>query len=235
MQKDGKDKSMRIRKIVIGVICMLGMVISLLRTEISAQATVYKEGFTYQKLPKEIKKKIKGVSYHKNPYISYSDLRYVKVRYYNFQGKIKSGELIVNKKIAAKTVKIFYELYEIKYPIQSIKLVDEYGADDEKSMAANNTSAFNYRKVAGTNRLSKHALGLAIDINPRINPYINSKGVLAPKNAKVYQVRDVKKCKGKYAKYMIQRNSKITKIFKKYGFSWGGDWKYSKDYQHFEL
>lgn len=227
--------NIKLRKKLTGVICMLGMIVSMLHMAVPVQAVVYREGFTYQKLPKQVKKKINGVSYHKNPRIKYRDLRYVKVKYYNFQGKVKVGELIVNKKIAAKTVKIFYELYQIKYPIQSIRLVDEYGADDEKSMAANNTSAFNFRNVAGASRLSKHALGLAIDINPRINPYINSKGVLAPENGKAYKERDVKKCKGKYAKYMIQKNSKVTRIFKKYGFSWGGDWKYSKDYQHFEI
>ena len=214
---------------------MLGMIVSLLQSNITVQATVYKDGFTYQKLPGRIKKKINGVSFHKNSSITYDDLRYVKVKYYNFNGKVKTGELIVNKKIAKKTVKIFDELFQIKYPIQRIRLVDEYQADDEKSMADNNTSSFNFRTVAGTNRLSKHALGLAIDINPRINPYINSKGVLTPGNGKIYKVRDVKKCKGKYARYMIQKNSQITKIFKKYGFSWGGDWKYSKDYQHFEM
>lgn len=219
----------------IGVICMLALIFSLFSMPQKAQAAVYKKGFTYQKLPKRIKKKITGVSYKKNPYIKYSDLRYVKVRYYDFSGKIQYGELIVNKKIARKTVKIFYELYRIKYPIQRMRLVDEYGADDEKSMRANNTSAFNYRTVAGTNKLSKHALGLAIDINPRINPYINSKGVLTPKNGKAYRIRNKKKCKGKYAKYMIKKNSRITKIFKKYGFTWGGDWVYSKDYQHFQM
>lgn len=214
---------------------MLAIFSSLIGTPPKAQAKIYKKGFTYQKLPTRIKKKITGVSYRKNSQIKYSDLRYVKVRYYDFSGKVKSGELIVNKKIAKKTVKIFYELYKIKYPIERMKLVDEYGADDEKSMRANNTSAFNYRTVAGTSRLSKHAMGLAIDINPRINPYINSKGILAPANAKVYRCRNKSKCSGKYANYMIKRNSKITKIFKKYGFTWGGDWKYSKDYQHFEM
>lgn len=226
---------MRIGKRLTGVICVLGMIVSLLHMNITVQAMVYKDGFTYQKLPSRIKKKINGVSFHKNSSITYGDLRYVKVKYYNFNGKIKTGELIVNKKIAKKAVKIFYELFQIKYPIQRIRLVDEYQADDEKSMADNNTSSFNFRTIAGTNRLSKHALGLAIDINPRINPYINSKGVLTPENGKIYKVRDMKKCKGKYAKYMIHKNSQITKIFKKYGFSWGGDWKYSKDYQHFEM
>ncbi len=214
---------------------MIGMLVSLLHMDYAAQAKVYKDGFTYQKLTGQIKKKIKGVSFHKNSYITYDDLRYVRVKYYNFNGEVRNGELIVNKKIAKKTVQIFYELFQIKYPIQRIRLIDEYNADDEKSMEANNTSSFNFRTVAGTNRLSKHALGLAIDINPRINPYINSKGILSPENGKAYRVRDVKKCKGKYARYMIQKNSRITKIFKKYGFRWGGDWKYSKDYQHFEI
>lgn len=219
----------------IGIICILLICSSLFGSSPKVLAKVYKKGFTYQKLPRHIKKKITGVSYQKNRSVPYRDLRYVKVRYYDFSGKVQKGELIVNKKIAKKTVKIFYELYQIKYPIERMKLVDEYGADDEQSMRANNTSAFNYRTVAGTNKLSKHALGMAIDINPRINPYINSKGILTPANAKVYQCRNKKKCKGKYARYMIQSNSKITKIFKKYGFSWGGDWKYSKDYQHFEM
>lgn len=219
----------------LSMVCILAIATSLFSSAARTQAKVYKKGFSYQKLPQQIKKKITGVSYRKNPHIQYQDLRYVKVRYYDFNGKIQDGELIVNKKIAQKTVKIFYELYKIKYPIAQIKLVDEYGANDEKSMRANNTSAFNYRTVAGTKRLSKHALGLAIDINPRINPYINQKGILTPANAKLYRCRNKKKCKGKYASYMIQPDSKITKIFKKYGFSWGGDWKYSKDYQHFEI
>lgn len=198
------------------------------------KAAVYKKGFTYRKLTPAIKKKITGVSYRKNPYITYNDLRYIRVLYYDFHGDIQSGELIVNKKIVKKVVKIFYQLYKMKYPIERIQLIDAYHADDLKSMAANNTSAFNYRPVAGTNRLSNHSYGLAIDINPRINPYINSHKKLTPTNGAVYQCRDPKKCKGKYARYMIQKNSKITKIFKKYGFSWGGDWVYSKDYQHFE-
>ena len=222
------------RKKWISMLCIVGLLLTVIQ-KVPAQATVYKEGFSYQKLPKRIQRKITGVSYRKNPYISYNDLRYIKVRYYDFHGKVRNGELIVNRKIADKTVRIFYELYQIKYPIQKIALVDEYGADDIRSMSANNSSAFNYRVIAGTTRLSNHAKGMAIDINPRINPYINSKGTLTPANGAVYRCRDTKKCTGKYAKYMIQRNSKITKIFKKYGFSWGGDWKYSKDYQHFEM
>ena len=73
-----------------------------------------------------------SVSYHKSRYITYRDLRYVEVKYYNYKGKIKNGEMIVNKAIASDVVKIFYELYQIKYPIRRIRLVDEYDADDNK-------------------------------------------------------------------------------------------------------
>lgn len=219
----------------LSLVCILAVAVSLVMSGERTQAKTFKKGFSYQKLPTQIRKKINGASYRKNRYIKYRDLRYVKVKYYDFDGAVQNGELIVNKKIAGKTVRIFYELYKIKYPIERIELVDEYGADDEKSMRANNSSAFNFRTVAGTSRLSKHALGMAIDINPRINPYINRQGILTPANAKVYRNRDEKKCEGKYASLMIQPDSKITKIFKKYGFTWGGDWEHSKDYQHFQM
>lgn len=102
------------------------------------KAAVYKKGFTYRKLTPAIKKKITGVSYRKNPYITYNDLRYIRVLYYDFHGDIQSGELIVNKKIVKKVVKIFYQLYKMKYPIERMQLIDAYHADDLKSMAAIN-------------------------------------------------------------------------------------------------
>ncbi len=200
----------------------------------TVQAKTYKKGFTYKKISSTMKSKMRGKSYPKSGAgISFSELREVTVRYYNFSGKSKKGTLIVNKKIALKTAKIFYELYRIKYPIQRIRPVDVYNADDTRSMEANNTSAFNYRKIAGSTKLSMHSRGLAIDINPRINPCVRN-GKVDPVNGKVYQKRSVKKCKGKYKKYMIQRNDRVYKIFKKYGFKWGGDWHSLKDYQHFE-
>lgn len=222
------------KKIIIISICIsIGTALSFLLRDKENVAKEYKKGFSYKKLDVSTRERMNGISYHTNPNIKYSDLRYVQVKHYDFKGNVVKGELVVNKKIADKTVKIFYELYKIKYPIQRMKLIDDYGGDDEISMSENNSSAFNYRKIAGKNKLSNHAYGLAIDINPRINPYITSKGV-APSNGKVYKNRNKKTCKGKYADYMISEKSKIVKIFKKYGFSWGGDWKNSKDYQHFE-
>lgn len=196
--------------------------------------TVYKEGFCYTKITKDIKKRINGISYHKNRYVKYKDLRYVTVKYYNYKGKVKTGELIVNKLIAQDIVEIFYELYEMKYPVRRMKLVDEYDASDDKSMAADNTSSFNYRIIAGSkNSLSMHALGLAIDINPKINPCVGGARGIVPPNGKVYAERNVNKCKGKYAANMIHKGDAVYNIFKKHGFSWGGEWNNMKDYQHF--
>lgn len=198
-----------------------------------SKVRTYKKGFTYQKIDDEIADRIKGKSYKKGAKISMDSLRYLRIRYLDFDGNTQEGEMIVNKKIALNTLKVFYQLYKIQYPIGKMKLVDEYDADDEKSMADNNTSAFNYRKVANSEKLSNHSYGLAIDINPRINPYITSYGI-APANSKIYREREVSRCRGKYRDYMIHKGDEVYKIFKKYGFSWGGDWKNSKDYQHFE-
>lgn len=149
-------------------------------------------GFSYEKVPKAVKEKISGVSYRPNPNITFQDLRYVKVKYYGYDGKIRSGQLLVNKSIAKDTVEIFQELYDMQYPIESIRLIDDYGADDTKSMEANNTSAFNYRIVEGTSHLSKHAYGRAIDINPRVNPFVKRNSI-TPENGKIYAQRDVEK------------------------------------------
>lgn len=199
----------------------------------SGNRYTYKTGFYYDTISRAVEKRMTGKSYTENPNIKLSDLRYVKVKYYGFDNKVKNGELVVNKKIAEKTVKIFYELYQKKYQIQSLHLVDDYDADDIKSMSANNSSAFNYRVIEGSTKLSSHAYGLAIDINPMVNPCVKGESI-SPENGQPYAERDVTKCTGKYKKHMIHKNDTIYKIFTKYGFSWGGDWNNSKDYQHFE-
>lgn len=194
---------------------------------------LHKEGFYCEKISTATQERMTGNSFTKNNYIQFSDLRYVRIQHYDYKEKIQSGELVVNAKIAEDTVKVFYELFQKKYPIQRMKLIDDYDADDETSMEANNTSAFNFRNASGSSHLSKHAYGLAIDINPKINPYIKG-SVILPSNGKVYTQRDVSKCKGKYKDNMIHKNDTAYKIFTKYGFYWGGNWNSLKDYQHFE-
>lgn len=194
---------------------------------------VYREGFNSAVLPDYIKEKITGVSYRENPDISLDDLRYVRILHYDFQGQIQEGELIVNQKIAYAVMRTFYQLYKWEYPIESVRLVDDFEGDDELSMEANNSSAFNYRTVEGSSELSRHALGMAVDINPRINPYVREDAYF-PKNAEEYLERDPKKCTGEHRDKMIHKKDMAYKIFKRNGFSWGGDWQSVKDYQHFE-
>lgn len=192
-----------------------------------------REFFSCNKLDETVKSRIYGKSYKENRYVAFDDLRHIKVRYYGFDGKVKDGELIVNQAIAEDIIEIFYDLYCHKYPLQEVSLIDKYDADDERSMAANNTSCFNYRVIAGSDRLSNHAYGLAIDINPRINPCITGSHAEAEKDT-VYAQRDEEKCRGKYRKYMIHKGDYIYRLFQKHGFTWGGDWNSPRDYQHFE-
>lgn len=154
------------------------------------------------------------------------DCTLVKVPYMNFEGKPSLGEIIVNKKLANEVLEIFTEIYDNKVPIQEISLVDKYDADDNKSMSANNSSAFNYRTIAGTNKLSNHGKGLAIDINPLQNPHV-VKGVASPEGGSDYIDRTSNQ------KGMIVEGDVIHKAFTSRGWKWGGDWR-NPDYQHFE-
>lgn len=166
--------------------------------------------------------------------VSYDDLCHLSVLYYDFHGEVQTGELICNKQIADDLVEIFYELYLNEYPIEKIKLIDEYNGDDTASMADNNTSCFNYRVVDGTTSLSKHALGCAIDINPFYNPYVvfpkndGEDTYISPAGSEIYADRS------KSFPYKIDKDDLCYQLFKEHGFTWGGDWKSCKDYQHFQ-
>ena len=196
---------------------------------------VYQEGFYYEELTDEVKERITGISYPvSKSEITYDDLRYLSVLYYDFNGEVQTGELICNKGIVQDFVEIFYELYQNEYQIEKIRLIDEYQGDDTASMADNNTSCFNYRVVDGTSSLSKHALGCAIDINPFYNPYVvfnrNGSGetYISPPGSEIYADRS------KDFPYKIDENDLCYKLFKEHGFVWGGDWNSCKDYQHFQ-
>lgn len=192
------------------------------------------DSFYYTALTDEIKARITGKSYpdtDETLQISYEDLAYVHVLHYDFQAQVQEGELICNQTIAQDLVDIFYELYESQYPIEKIRLIDEYDADDEASMADNNTSCFNYRTVPGRTTLSNHSYGCAIDINPLYNPYVRTSGgkeLISPDNAVPYADRSAD------FPHKIDKNDLCYRIFIEHGFRWGGAWNSSKDYQHFE-
>jgi hypothetical protein len=190
-----------------------------------------KQCFYSIKLTKELKNRIQGKSYKDNCTLPYDDLRYVRVLYYGFDQKTHIGELMVNAGISKDVTAVFYELYKSKYPIEKMVLIDDYDADDNASMADNNTSAFNYRAVPGSIHLSKHALGLAIDINPLYNPYVKTSGKkseVLPEESLPYTDRTLE------CPYYIKKNDTCYTAFINRGFIWGGSWNSLKDYQHFE-
>jgi hypothetical protein len=188
------------------------------------------DGFCYYELTDKIIERITGMSYpaQGSSKISYEDLRYIELLYYDFDGNVKQGELIVNKKVADEVTVIFNELFYEHYPFESVRLVDDYGepGDDNFSMAANNTSAFNYRYVTGSNKLSLHSYGAAIDINPVQNPYIDGDRVV-PEEGREYLDRSLK------LPGMIDHGDICYQLFTMNGWKWGGDWSGDKDYQHF--
>lgn len=154
------------------------------------------------------------------------------VKHIDYEGKSHEGTIVCNKAIANDLRQIFAELYQRKYPIERIRPIAEYDNDDERSMRDNNTSCFCYRPIAGSTRLSKHALGLAIDINPLYNPCVKRRkdGTIwvQPATATPYVKRQKK------FKYKITKNDLCYRLFIAHGFKWGGAWKSTKDYQHFE-
>lgn len=191
----------------------------------------YADDFYISEIPDDIFAKMQGKSYKEDCTVPREDLRYVHVLHMGFDGEAKDGELVVNKAIADDVLAIFEELYKADYPIEKVRLVDEYDADDEASMSDNNSSAFNFRFISHTTRISKHGLGMAVDINTRYNPYVKTvdgKLSIEPANGADYVDRS------KDFPHKIDHEDLCYKLFKEHGFTWGGDWIHSKDYQHFE-
>jgi len=155
-------------------------------------------------------------------------LRYVQVPFFGYDDEPHQGELVVHKAVATEVHAIFTELFNAKFPIEKMHLIETYDANDNASMADNNSSAFCHRfAVAKPGILSKHALGLAIDINPLYNPYVK-KDLILPPQGKLYLDRT------QSVKGMISENSLCYHAFVSRGWTWGGSWPDRQDYQHFE-
>lgn len=164
--------------------------------------------------------------------IAPDSLRSVMCLHVNAEGHNMVGEIVVHRSIAETVLRILRQLHQAHYPIERMVPTDRYGYDDERSMAANNTSGYCPRRVAGSKSLSKHAMGLAVDINPLYNPCIrsqaNGKQTIQPAAGKAYANRSKK------FTYKLEPGDLCHKLFKQAGFTWGGDWRTVKDYQHFE-
>jgi len=175
---------------------------------------------------------IQGNAWRKGCPVSLHDLRYLRMTYKDFYGREETGEMVVHKDVASEVTQIFEALYNIGYPVHTMKLVSSYGGNDWRSIEADNTSAFNCRKATGSKHWSKHSYGRAIDLNPIENPYISRSGHISHKASQPYRKR-VHKTKIAADQAVLLKHDKAVQIFKKYGWKWGGDWFGVKDYQHF--
>lgn len=189
--------------------------------------------FTCEPIPDGIFALMQGKSFKADCTTKREDLRYIKCLHRDIKGQIIIGEMVLNKSIAKDVLWILRQLYDASYPIERMRLIDYWDADDEMAMRDNNSSSFNFRLISHTNIVSKHGLGTAVDINSLYNPYhkITAAGieVIEPATGKPYLDRT------KQFDYKIEKGDLCYRLFKKKGFVWGGDWNNRKDYQHFEL
>jgi len=153
-----------------------------------------------------------------------NNLCIIDVKYYGFDSLSHIGQIVTVNELQTEIAAIFDTLYRRKFPIERVIPLVNYGWSDKLSMAANNTYCFNYRKIKDSQLLSQHAFGRAIDINPMQNPYIKyGTNIKEPLHA-TYDERFMG---------TITENSIVVKVFKQYGWKWGGDWRFTKDYKHF--
>lgn len=197
----------------------------------SASVPSADESFYAEEISDEVFARMQGKSFPEGCTTAREDLRYLNLLYKDIDGNTHAGEMVCNKAIADTLIDIFRQLYEADYPIEKMRLIDDYDGDDDASMIDNNTSCFNYRIVSDTTHLSNHAYGLAVDLNPLYNPYIRQKGgvtVVEPPEGEPYADR------ANDFNYKIDKDDLAYKLFTEAGFTWGGSWKSVKDYQHFE-
>lgn len=171
--------------------------------------------------------RIRGRSWKDDPRCPPPDaLALVAARHRTLDGGVADGELIVARALAPQVVVLLHRLYGLGFPIAAMRLVDEHDADDDRSMEADNSSAFNFRTVAGTDALSQHAFGRAIDLNPRENPMCWRSGRFVPPCAAPFLDRRTLR------PGMIVRPGPVVAIFDELGWAWGGDWMHVADLHH---
>jgi hypothetical protein len=184
--------------------------------------------YSISKITPDVRKRIVGASWHRGCPVPLANLRYVRVRYWSFRHRERTGELVVNRDAARAIVRVFRRLYQNGYPVRRMRLVDDYGANDFRSIEADNTSAFNCRYVDGTTRWSNHAFGRAVDVNPIENPFVSSGGTTSHPASRRYVDRSARRHPA-----MILRGDRTVRAFAAEGWGWGGNFSGYKDYQHF--
>ncbi len=190
--------------------------------------------FVSHPIPDSVFARMQGKSFAEGCTVGRGELRYLSLSYCDAGGETRQGEMVCNRAIAADLVDIFRELWKAGYRIERMRLVDDYDADDQRSMGDNNTSCFNFRYISGTRTVSKHGCGMAVDINPLYNPYVytrNGKRGVEPKEGAPYADHREERAD---IPYKLCHGDLCWRLFAQHGFRWGGDWTHNKDYQHFE-
>lgn len=180
-----------------------------------------------ERIDRRTRRLMTGRSWHRGCPVRIRKLRLIHLRHWGFDRRVRRGELVVHRRFAGRIVRVFRRLFEARFPIRRMRLVDHYGADDLRSMKADNTSAFNCRWRAGSPGVwSQHAYGRAIDVNPVENPFVVGNHVSPPKGRRFVD-------RSKRRRGMIHRHDVVVRSFRSIGWEWGGTWRTTKDYQHF--
>ncbi len=186
---------------------------------------------TVRTLDRSTRRSMRGVSYRAGCPVGLDDLRLLTMTYVGFDREAHTGRMVVHRDVSRDVVELFGGLYDARFPIRRMQLVDAYDGDDDASMAANNTSAYNCRQVAGSSSLSDHAYGRAIDINPVQNPYVTSSGTVLPPAGRPFVLAD-RTAGARVAPGVIRNDDVVTGSFDRLGWAWGGLYS-SPDFQHF--
>ena len=206
---------------------LAGLCVTLLSSGVARSVPPAFQG-TQGPVPPAVAERMRAHSWREGCPVPIAELAYLRLSHHGRDGVVREGELIVHRELAAEVLAIFKVLFDLKFPVDKMRLIDVYHGDDDRSMADNNTSGFNCRPVAGNPKvLSKHAYGRAIDINPLWNPMLANGEVLPPAGA-AYANRD------KAAPGILRKGDPAVREFNGRGWTWGGDWVAPKDYQHFQ-
>lgn len=183
--------------------------------------------FTAEVLPQSVRRRVRGSSWRRGCPVGLDGLRLIRMSHWGFDRRVRRGVMIVNATVVADVQTVFQRLFDARFPIRKMRLVDDYRADDYASIEADNTSSFNCRRATGSTRWSQHAYGRAIDINPIENPYVYANGTTSHRASRPYLDRS------RYRRGMAVRRRVLVKAFDTVGWGWGGRWAPARDYQHF--
>jgi hypothetical protein len=182
--------------------------------------------FVARKLSPALRRRVTGVSWHRGCPVGLDGLRYLRIAYRGFDGRVHSGEMIANRSAVEPLKRAFASLYRSRFPIRRMRLVDDYGGSDYRSIEADNTSAFNCRRATGQSRWSQHAYGRAVDVNPIENPYVANGRTSHPASRRYLD-------RSRHRRGMAYAGGALVRAFQRIGWGWGGTWSNPTDYQHF--